>query len=129
MVAAAKQTAPPAAKSAQERAAAYRVGRQDQAGRVKGGAPGWVHYWFVAREKGELGMDASRIHDIRADLFARGYEACNGPERQGKDLPVHVPGANGAEVWRLPQAIADDNFIERKKQNDSAMAEARRRNT
>ena len=69
--------------------------------------PGWR---YTTLRPADFPIDGREIHTIRQRMTTRGYEPCNGPLYKGKPRKEYVPGRPDLEIWRMPQARADNEW-------------------
>jgi hypothetical protein len=81
----------------------------DDAGAVDivGAEAGWR---YTTIRPADYPIDGREIHAIRQRMTTRGYEPCNGPLYKGKPRKEYVPGRPDLEIWRMPQARADNEW-------------------
>lgn len=76
-------------------------------GTVLGAEDGYRYQYIVVRD---YPADGRQVAAIRKHLLGRGFEACTGPEAKAGTGAEFVVGEPDAEIWRVSQAIADDEW-------------------
>lgn len=74
---------------------------------IVGAEPGWR---YTTIRPADFPVDGREIHTIRQRMTTRGYEPCNGALYKGKPRREYVPGRPDLEIWRMPQARADNEW-------------------
>lgn len=74
---------------------------------IIGAEPGWR---YTTIRPADYPVDGREVHAIRQRLTTRGYEPVSGPLYKGPPRPEYVAGRPDLELWRMPQALADNEW-------------------